>query len=143
MVWSDEETLNVFIFEVEQRNLPTVKKHLGPPLEKRRECENFLKKYLNNSEVISGPYIADGRWVVELKRKTTDVVKLLNEKLKDGGRNAGVAEQISHVIKKGFKVLVNEEVIDVYAKNRCFAEFLTDFLSGKPKWLEGAGGNCD
>ncbi|MGB9714642.1 MAG: CCA tRNA nucleotidyltransferase, partial [Candidatus Bathyarchaeales archaeon] len=141
--WSDEEALNVFIFEVEQRNLPTVKKHLGPPMEKRRECENFLGKYLNNSDVISGPYIADGRWVVELKRKTVDVVKLLKERLKDGGRNAGVAGQISHVIKKGFKVLVNEEMIDVYAKNKCFAEFLTDFLSGKPKWLESVGGNCD
>ncbi|MEM3726696.1 MAG: CCA tRNA nucleotidyltransferase [Candidatus Bathyarchaeia archaeon] len=141
--WSDEEALNAFVFEVEQRTLPSVKKHLGPPLEKRRECENFLRKYLNNSYVVSGPYIADGRWVVELKRKTIDIVKLLNERLKDGGRNAGVAEQISHVLKEGFKVLANEEAIDVYAKNRCFAEFLTDFLSGKPKWLESANAHRD
>jgi tRNA nucleotidyltransferase (CCA-adding enzyme) len=136
MAWSDEKALNAFIFEIEQRTLPVVKKHLGPPIEKRRECENFLGKYVDNPNVVSGPYIADDRWVVELERKITDVVQLLNERLKDGGRNAGVAEQISHIIKKGFKVLVNEEVIDVYAKNKCFAEFLTDFLSGKPKWLE-------
>jgi len=136
--WSDEKTLNAFIFEVEQRNLPVVKKHLGPPLEKKRECENFLRKYVSNPDVVSGPYITDGRWVVELRRKITDVVELLNERLKDGGRNAGVAEQISHVIKEGFKVFVNEEITRVYAGNSCFAEFLTDFLSGKPKWLENA-----
>ncbi|MGQ9624425.1 MAG: CCA tRNA nucleotidyltransferase [Candidatus Bathycorpusculaceae bacterium] len=140
--WSDEETLNAFIFEVEQRTLPKVKKHLGPPLEKKRECENFLKKYVDNADVVAGPYVADGRWVVELKRKTTDIVKLLNEKLKDGGRNAGVAEKISHILKERFKILVNEDVMPIYAKNKRFAEFLTDFLHGKPKWLESVTADC-
>jgi len=134
--WSDEKNLNTFIFELEECCLPQVKKHFGPPLEKERECENFLKKYVTNSDVVSGPFVADGRWVVELKRKCTDACELLNARLRDGGRNAGVAEQISQVLKKGFKVLVNEEIADIYAKNSEFAEFLTDFLSGKPKWLE-------
>jgi len=56
--------------------------------------------------------------------------------LKDGGRNAGVAEGISKVLKKGFKVLVNEEISDVYETNGEFAVFLTEFLQGKPKWLD-------
>jgi tRNA nucleotidyltransferase (CCA-adding enzyme) len=141
--WSDEQSLSAFIFEVEQRNLSAVKKHLGPPMEKKKECENFLRKYMHNPDVVSGPYIADGRWVVELKRKTTDIVKLLNEGLENGGRKVGVAEKISHAIKESFKVLVNEEIINVYAKNRVFAEFLTEFLSGKPKWLENAVADRD
>jgi len=61
---------------------------------------------------------------------------LLAEKLRDGGKNAGVAEQIAQQLRKGFKVLVNGEIVDVYKKNREFAVFLTEFLSGKPKWLE-------
>ncbi len=68
-VWSDEKTLNVFILEFEQRFLPPVKKHLGPPLEREKECENFLSKYVNNPDVVSGPYISEGRWVVELQPK--------------------------------------------------------------------------
>jgi len=136
--WSDEKTLNVFLFELEQRTLPPIKKHLGPPLEKERECEKFLTKYLNNSATVSGPYVEDGRWVVELKRKSVDAVALLKEKLRDGGRNAGVAEQISQRLRKAFKILVDEKIIDVYAKNSEFAKFLTEFLSGKPKWLETA-----
>jgi len=39
--------------------------------------------------VISGPYIEDGRWVVEIKRKFTDVVGLLKEKLEDGTKHRG------------------------------------------------------
>jgi tRNA nucleotidyltransferase (CCA-adding enzyme) len=135
-VWSDEKTLNVFVFELEQRVLPGVKKHFGPPLIREKECENFLSKYAHNEGVVSGPYIEDDRWVVELRRRFTDVIELLNEKLKEGGRNIGVAELISQAFRQKLEILFNSEVIEVYQGNREFAEFLTDFLSGKPFWLE-------
>jgi len=134
--WSDEKTLNMFIFELEQRVLSPIKKHLGPPLEKEHECEKFLKKHLNNLGTVSGPYIEDGRWVVEIRRKYTDAVALLSERLRDGGRSAGIAEQISQTLRKEFKIFVGDEIVEVYEKNSEFAKFLTEFLSGKPKWLE-------
>jgi tRNA nucleotidyltransferase (CCA-adding enzyme) len=136
--WSDEKSLNMFVFELEDCCIPQVKKHLGPPLEKEHECAEFLLKHQNGSGTVSGPYVEDGRWVVLLRRKFTDVCTLLSARLEDGGKNAGVAEQISQVLRKGFNVLVNEEIVEVYGKNREFAEFLTEFLSGKPKWLEAA-----
>jgi len=137
-VWSDEKTLSVFVFELEQRVLPSVKKHLGTPLERENECENFLSKYAHNDDVVSGPYIGDGRWVVELRRRFTDVVELLREKLTEGGRNIGVAELISQAFREKLRILVNSEVVEVYRGNGEFAEFLTDFLSCKPFWLETA-----
>jgi tRNA nucleotidyltransferase (CCA-adding enzyme) len=136
--WSDEKTLNMFVFELEQRFVSPVKKHLGPPLKKEPECERFLRKHLKASHTVSGPYIDDGRWVVELRRNYTDVVDLLGERLMNGGRNTGVAEKISHVLRKGFKISVNSEILKVYNENREFAKALTEFLSGKPKWLETA-----
>jgi len=136
--WSDEKTLSMFVFELEHRCLPPIKKHFGPPLEKERECEKFLLKHLNNSGTVSGPYVEDRRWVVELCRKYVDARDLLRERLKDGGRSAGVAEQISQTLRKEFKILVNNEIVDVYIGNIEFAKFLTEFLSGKPKWLEFA-----
>jgi tRNA nucleotidyltransferase (CCA-adding enzyme) len=138
-VWSDEKTLNVFIFELEQRVLSSVRRHLGPPLEREKECEDFLAKYVHNGSVVSGPYIEDGRWVVELQRRFTDAVELLREKLKEGGRNVGVAELISQAFRENFTILVNSEVSGNYVDNREFAEFLTEFLGGKPFWLENAG----
>ncbi|MGQ9538999.1 MAG: CCA tRNA nucleotidyltransferase [Candidatus Bathycorpusculaceae bacterium] len=136
--WSNEESLNVFIFELESRFLPSVKKHLGPPLEKADECKNFIAKHTGSLETVSGPYIEDGRWIVEIRRKHTDAVALLGERLKDGGRNAGVAKEIAQVLSRGFKILVNEEIAEIYDKDGEFAKFLTEFLSGKPKWLESA-----
>jgi hypothetical protein len=68
-------------------------------------------------------------------RKTTNAVALLNERLADGGKNAGVAGLIEKSIQKRLKILVNYEIIEVYEKNVDFAEFLTAFLSGKPFWL--------
>ena len=134
-VWSDEESLNVFVFEVEQPCLPLMKKHFGPPLRKRAECEKFLRKHLRASHTISGPRVEGGRWVVEIKRKHTDIVSLFLEKLKDGGRRVGVAELISQAVAKDLVVLVGEEVCGLYSSNPEFARFLTEYLEGKPRWL--------
>jgi tRNA nucleotidyltransferase (CCA-adding enzyme) len=136
-VWSDEKNLTVFVLELEQRLLPSVKKHFGPPLAREKECENFLAKYVhNNNDVVSGPYIENGRWIVELQRRFTDVVEFLGEKLKEGGRNTGVAELVSQALREKYSILFNDEICEVYISNRGFAEFLTDFLKGKPFWLE-------
>jgi tRNA nucleotidyltransferase (CCA-adding enzyme) len=135
-VWSDEKTLSVFTFELEQRELPNVKKHLGPPLKREKESEKFLAKYARNKNVVSGPYIEEGRWVVELQRKFTDVYELIEEKLQDGGRSIGVAELMAQAFLKKLTILVNSEVAEVYVGNRDFAEFLMGFLSAKPFWLE-------
>lgn len=137
-VWSDEKTLSVFTFEIEQRFLSGIKKHSGPPLKRGKESEDFLSKYTENVNVISGPYVEDGIWAVELQRRFTDFVEFLREKLKDGGRNIGVAGLISAAFRNRLEVLVNGEVQEIYRSNREFAKFLTGFLSGKPFWLEKA-----
>ena len=86
--------------------------------------------------MLSGPYIEDGRWVVELPRKSTDAAELFKEKLVDGGRNSGVAELVAKTIQAEFKVLVGGEILKVYVENADFAVFLTEFLNGKPFWLK-------
>ena len=135
-VWSNEKTLSIFVFELESQMLPDIKKHLGPPLEREDECEKYLSKYGNSQRVISGPYIEDGRWIVELPRKTTDAIVFLKEKLEDGGKNSGVADLIAKTISENLRVLVGSDVIEVYGENGEFAKFLTDFLVGKPFWLK-------
>jgi tRNA nucleotidyltransferase (CCA-adding enzyme) len=139
--WSDENDLNMFIFELEHCCLSPVKLHLGPPVDKEKERRRFITKHMNKPGTISGPYVEDGRWVILIHRKFTDACALLKEKLEDGGKRAGVAEQISQVLKAGFEVSLNEEVLGTYEKSGEFAEFLTDFLSGKPKWLESQSGS--
>jgi tRNA nucleotidyltransferase (CCA-adding enzyme) len=134
-VWSNEKSQSVFIFELEQQVLPNIKKHIGPPLEREEESEKYLSKYGNCEIAISGPYIEDGRWIVELPRKYIDAVVLLSGKLTDGGKNSGVAELIACALRRKFSVLVGAEVLDFYGENKDFAALLTSFLLGKPFWL--------
>jgi tRNA nucleotidyltransferase (CCA-adding enzyme) len=125
----------MLIFEIEHGRLPLVRKHLGPPIRKKTECENFLQKHAGSAATVSGPYIEDDRWVVEIKRKYRDVVVLLSEKLKDGGRQVGVAELISRTIGKTFEVMVNEQIMKLYSTDPQFAKFATEYLNAKPRWL--------
>jgi tRNA nucleotidyltransferase (CCA-adding enzyme) len=134
-VWSDEQTLGVFLFEVGSRFLPAAKVHLGPPIDKKIECESFLRKHAESAATVSGPYVKDGRWIVEIKRKHTDVSDLLREKLKKDGRQAGVAKLISKAMASPMEIRVNREIMPVYSSNSDFAKFLTDYIMGKPKWL--------
>jgi len=123
------------VFEVEERFLPSVKRHLGPPLRKRAECERFLRKHLGAARTVSGPRVEEGRWVVEVKREHTDVAKLLKDELKDGGRRVGVADMVSRAVAESFKVDVNEAAVGLYLSNPDFARFLTQYVKGKPNWL--------
>jgi tRNA nucleotidyltransferase (CCA-adding enzyme) len=135
-VWSEDHAETaVLVFELEQRTLPATRIHLGPPLEFQKECEDFLAKYTDNPNVAAGPFINDGRWVVELPRKFTDAAELLKAKVAGGGRNAGVAELVAEALREHFLVLVDEEITEHYVYNEGFAAFLTEFLSGKPFWL--------
>ncbi len=134
-VWSDEKNLNIFIFEVENRFLPNIKRHLGPPIKKKRECEKFLRKHSGADSTVSGPRVEEGRWVVKIKRKHNDVVNLLNEKLGDGGRRFGIAEHVSKAVAESMELLVNDEALKLYSANSEFAKFLTEYLKGKPRWL--------
>ncbi|HKZ93665.1 MAG TPA: CCA tRNA nucleotidyltransferase [Candidatus Bathyarchaeia archaeon] len=140
-VWSNEASLSVLLFEVEHRFLPLTRKHLGPPVEKRVECERFLQKHLGRSTTVSGPRLEDERWVVEIKRKHTDIVKLLETELRQGGRHVGVAELVSKAVAKKVNIFVNQEIVDTYRRNGDFAEFLTQHVDGKPGWLVEAGKN--
>jgi len=136
-VWSEENALFVmFVFELEQRVLSGTIKHAGPPLEFEKECQGFLSKYISNSDVVAGPFIEGGRWMVEVPRKFTDAADMLRAMLKSGGRDVGVAELVSNVLKEDFLVLMGFEVIEHFMCNGDFAQFLTEFLSGKPFWLE-------
>jgi tRNA nucleotidyltransferase (CCA-adding enzyme) len=134
-VWSNEGNLCVFIFDVENRSLPKLMRHLGPPLRKKLDCEKFLRRHMGADSTVSGPRVEEGRWVVEVKRNYRDVVNLLNEQLKNGGRHVGVAEHVSRALADSMEVFVNDEVLKLYSVNSEFAKFLTEYLDGKPRWL--------
>jgi len=135
-VWSDETNLSILAYELEKQVISPFRKHLGPPIEKRAESESFLQKHLNSLRTFSGPHIEDGRWVVETKRRYTDVVKLVEDKVNGRGMQRLVLpDLIAKSARKDLEVLVNEECLGLYSSNLEFAKFLTEFLDGRPRWL--------
>jgi len=136
--WSNETDLSVLLFEAEHRFLSATRKHLGPPVEKRFECERFLRKHLGASATVYGPRLEDERWVVGIKREYIDIIELLRAELKHGGRHVGVAELVSKAVANKPDVLVNEQIASTYRANSGFAEFLTQYIQGKPKWFRAS-----
>ncbi|MCW4052786.1 MAG: CCA tRNA nucleotidyltransferase [Candidatus Bathyarchaeota archaeon] len=135
-VWSDDENSHVFLIEVAHRYLPSLKKHVGPPLHQRRECNSFLQKHVSSANTLSGPQIEQGRWMVEIRREHADIVELLKAKFKDEKENTGILELEPRTEgNKGFKILVNEEILAGHQLDQSFAEFLMKYLEGKPRWL--------
>jgi hypothetical protein len=72
---------------------------------------------------------------VHIKRKHCDAVDLLRSKLKEGGKDAGVAELVTNAFRKDFEVLVGIGVSEYYLRSKSFSAFLSEFLVGKPFWL--------
>lgn len=135
-VWSDEKSLSVFLFELDQSTLSGVRLHLGPPLERAKECEDFLAKYNSSADAVSGPYISKERWVVELRRKFHTVAEFLNAKLEGGGENVGVAKLVSKAISSKFEILEDKQVMALCEKNSDIAVFISEFLRERPFWLK-------
>lgn len=137
--WSDDGKLNALLLELDSRRLPEARLHLGPPLTSV-ESRTFIAKYLKNEEVISGPWVQGTRWVVLLRRKRIDAVELLRERLRNEGKLVGVRSKIAEAMRRHLEVLADKEVLDAYSRNERLATFLTDFLIGRPSWLEGEEG---
>ena len=63
---------------------------------------------------------------------------MLRAELKHGGRHVGVADLISKAVAGKPDVLVNEQIANTYRANSGFAEFVTQYLQGKPKWFQAS-----
>jgi len=132
--WSDEKGMNMLLFLLESRSLPIAKRHVGPPFDSK-DANNFLAKHVNAKTTTLNPWVEGDRWLVGVKRCYTDAVSLLRERLKEGGKDTGIASQFTKAIETSLEIKVNEGIIELYSSNEEFAKFLTDFLFGRSKWL--------
>ncbi len=133
--WTDEEYLNVILFELESLKLPPVRKHEGPQVARSQASEQFLQKHLRESTSISGPWVDEDRWAVDQLRDNTNAIAFLRSRLQNGGRDIGVASKIARSLKRRHRVIAAEELLAFYRKNTSAARFITDFLKGRPMWL--------
>jgi len=76
-VWMGDERC-ILLFEFMEDVIPSYRRHLGPPVLAREHAQRFLERYRDPGSCLSGPYIHDGRYIVELVRKYCSVCDLVS-----------------------------------------------------------------
>jgi tRNA nucleotidyltransferase (CCA-adding enzyme) len=132
--WSNEENLHIFIYELRSAIIPGTIKHFGPPAHFESNVKEFLETYKDSPRTVSGPQIEGDKWYVVIKKKFTDVKKLMDKIFVDGGREIGVSKKFAVRILQHHRVLLNDEVEDYLVNG--FEGFLWDWLKGRPSWLD-------
>jgi len=109
---------SVLLFELLDEELPPVIKRTGPPVWNRSNAEKFLNKHLGMT--YSGPYIEDGKYIVEIERKHLNVSSLLKSPEVPA---AGLGKNVKKSMENYYSVQRNEEIWDEE-----FSGFLYDFI---------------
>ncbi len=112
---------SVLLFELLDEELPPVIKRAGPPVWNRSNADKFLKKHLGMT--YSGPYIEDGRYMVEIGRKHLNVLSLLKSVELTG---AGLGKNVKKSMEGDYSINRNEEIWDEE-----FSGFLYDYIYKK------------
>lgn len=110
------------LFELETESLPVVQKRMGPPIWEGDHVERFLSSH---SEILSGPYVENGKVVVETERKHTSPVELI----RSGILNLSLGKHVGPQVRRGYKICVDQELLTV--KDRDFRVFMARYLSAR------------
>jgi tRNA nucleotidyltransferase (CCA-adding enzyme) len=133
--WSDEQSLNVILLELEQDTLPGSRRHVGPPVSRVAESSSFLAKHMVGTGTVSGPWVEGNRWVVQKERDCVSAVELLRAALRSGGRTVGVASEPARSFRKKVEILNRKSIEKLLRRNREFAKAMNSFLVGRPTWF--------
>ena len=95
----------LLLVECAVSSLPTVERHLGPPVHVRTHAEAFFEAYAEDGESF-GPFVDGERYVVERPREFTRAEQLVEETLFDGP----LGPDIERALGSGYDLLVGGEV---------------------------------
>ncbi len=120
------EKKNVYIIlEPKTKIISKTVLHMGPPVALKKNADDFLKKWLDNSRTIKKPYEKDKRWYVEIEREFTDIKDLLENQV----RQLSLGKNIDLDILKDLTVV---ETNDILREN--LRLFWTSYLDKRMYW---------
>lgn len=107
----------------------------GPPIN-TKEAIDFLEKYTKHTDVISGPFIDYGKWIVYFSKKGQHVYDFLWLLAKKNTFALNVDSFQKIEIREKMKLMtIDKELKEVYETDFDFAKALYVFLTRKPLWL--------
>ncbi len=108
----------ILVLELLADRLPPVTRHTGPPIWDRANAAKFAEKYWQNP--LSGPFIREGRYLVDLERPFTDAGDLLRS---PEVLAVGLGKHVKQSMEKGWEVHRGEDCWQAE-----FGEFLSRFI---------------
>ena len=99
--------------------------HTGPPITKKENSKQFLKKWEKHNDLVKGPYKKDNRWFVEIERQHTEITNFLEEKL----QTFSIGKDLETIVKEKYKIV---EIKDLLKEN--LRVYWTDYLDKKNPW---------
>lgn len=106
----------MLLFELLVKELPRVRRHAGPPIWNRENAEKFRDKHRESD--LPGPYIADGRYEMEVFREFTRACDLLGS---ESLLNISLGKHVRQSLTKGWCVREGEE---------CWSADFSPFIAG-------------
>jgi tRNA nucleotidyltransferase (CCA-adding enzyme) len=136
--WSDEDKRSVLLYELHMASLPPMVVRQGPPVERMTESKPFITKHTNAEDTVRGPWIEEGRWMVEKRREFNSADELLRAAV--GGRkmNISLPSHLEPGLRKKARYDLNEEIVQRVGTDPGFREALWTFIEGKPRWLKAS-----
>ncbi len=114
----------LILLEMEVHRLPGVRKHIGPhPWMKT--ASSFTGKWESSSDLFAGPFIEDGRLMVEIRRRQTDASRMLRQDLP----TLSLGKHLDEAVQEGFEILQGSEILE-----KGYREPLAEFLLRGLPW---------
>jgi tRNA nucleotidyltransferase (CCA-adding enzyme) len=114
----------VMLFELDVWELPRVSRRIGPPTWEAQHLDRFLAAHW---KPLSGPYIENGRVVLDVARKYTHAKDLLEKEI--AGLSLG--KHLSSEVRRCYKIYIDEEMVQI--KDEGFRIFLARYMKNKVK----------
>ena len=130
---SDEWYGVLMSFMREMPQLTTRKE--GPEITSPDAVE-FLKKFSRHMDVVQGPFVDFGKWVVYFTKKGQHVYDFVYNLVKKNTFVLKVDSFLKLDIRNKMKIMtMDEELHEIYNTDATFAETLAVFIERKPLWL--------
>lgn len=107
----------MFLFELLVGELPSVRRHAGPPVWNRVNADKFREKHL--AERVAGPYIDAGRYEMEVPREYITAKSLLDSR--EILLNASHGKHVRQSLENGWALLEGKD---------CWQEEFAPFIAG-------------
>jgi tRNA nucleotidyltransferase (CCA-adding enzyme) len=112
------------LFELEVASLPRVERRVGPPVWEAEHMDKFVSSHPGP---LSGPYVEDGRVVVETARKFVEAPELLRARV----ASLSLGRHLGPELRRGYKIYLDLEILEIGDLE--FRAFMARYFSARQK----------